>query len=254
MLKELFEAIGKNAVAANAVGIIHPEAEASDIYAIQGAPFELTWRQAAPLPRNHIVMDLKAIGEFCEFISHASPAIVAWYSRQGVVVLVDDTTRRDRVTLPLELSPQVKALQALEGSRKSFTQKELILFLRTTLAKCADPSLVDIFRRVKFRATQGGDAELTHGKSSIGRQLTAELTGQQAIPEYVAFSLPIFAASFLAVGRVECAIEVLPDSEQFQLIPLPGQIEAAIAEAEAKLGEAINDSLGEHGAAFYGKP
>jgi hypothetical protein len=219
---------------------------------------------AEPLTRSHTAASLQAVVDFAKRFSeditivseHSDGKIVeegrikctasVWYNRDGVTCLIDDQTRRDHVRLPLKLSPQIVALQSLEAIRKPMKQAEFVLFLRTVLHDCLSSAgeLLTVVRQLKFRVESAGQSEVQHGKSSIGRALTAELTGSRAIPEYVSLLTPIFAnATLQYYGTIQCALEPDAHTETFTLIPLPLQIETAISRAEEQLGQRLSGQL-----------
>ena len=260
MLKELYEAISRQAVEANEKQILQPPGGPEHVYGIVHRDGTVEWKEAAPHPRNHKAGDLDSLvanaERFAPQADGADTVAVCWYSRKGVVLLAEDATRRDRVTLPLTLSPQLAYLQRLEESkpRVQFTQADLVLTLRTTLARSISPDVVAVFRRLNFRKSSGGASEVGHGKASIGRELQAELTGSGAIPETLAFRVPVFAAGVPFEAAVECAVDVQAEAERFLLIPLPGEIENAITQAETYIGGILAENLPETVPAFYGEP
>jgi hypothetical protein len=73
------------------------------------------------------------------------------------------------------------------------------------------------------------------------------------LPEFVTLSVPVFAGPLAGWRReVPAALEVDPETETFQLIPLPGAIEAAVCSAEARVGEYLAEGAGEGVGIFYG--
>ena len=252
MLKEFIDCISERAVKAAGPFVTPVAAEPEHVYLLNGV------RQIAePRPRDHKAMSLQTIVAFAmrDVDSHDGNPPATWYSRSGVVLLLSDTTRRDRVTLALDYSPQLKRLQALEAQPKPFGQRELIFMLRTTFAHCLAPAgnILDVLRCVKWRSKAAADATVQHGKTSIGKTLEQELTGTGALPEYLTLDVPIFASGFPALrGNVELALEPDAATETFQLLPLPGSIETAIADAEARIGAELRAALGEGAAIYYG--
>ena len=207
---------------------------------------------AEPDPRDHKARDLSAIIAFAEAEQTKNSAV--WYSRDAVVCLINDDDRRDRVTLRLDLSPQILQLMAFEKNTISLKQSQLVILLRTTFAGCLSTAgeIITIVRNLKFKATIDGQSNLQHGSSSVGRALQQEITGAKAIPEEITLDVPIFANAFNFTGRIRVAIDIDIATETFRLIPLPLEIERAIAGAENKIGEALNGSLDVE--ALYGTP
>jgi hypothetical protein len=251
MLKEALEFLSQQARDGKKVQILKPEAEPKHVYAIVQEDGSAEWRDAQPQPRAHVAASIQPV---IDFASKADDAAV-WYSRAGVVALIDNDTRRDRVTLPLSLSPQMVKLLELERASHSFPQPAFVKLLRTTFADCLSTAgnLLDIIRTVKFINNDGGTAVVQQGKTSIGRQIQQEVTGAGALPDYVTLTVPTFAGAFLFRGPVRCALEVNTGDQTFQLLPLPGELEANQAGAEAAIGEVLRAGLGDV-PAYYGRP
>lgn len=258
MLQELFEAISAQAVKANSVQEIHAACEPNHRYALISPSGEIHWQEAEPKPRQHYAGDLSAIALFA---AKSGDKAAVWFSRAGVVCFTDDATRRDYIQLPLDLSPQLKAVMELERTRKPWKQRDLILFLRTTLRACLAPSgnIIAILRRVKFTVNSGAQSAIEHGKKSVGRQLDAEVTGTDVLPEYIGLDVPIFASGFPGItGRIELALEPDPETETFALIPIPGEVERLILSGEMAIGIKVAEALAEMSAedvpVYFGKP
>jgi hypothetical protein len=262
MLKETIDAIGALAVAASVPRVLPLDLEPDHVYAIADPKSgSLQIRQAVPSPRKHLAASPQAVFELAKQFSMPGHNVALWYHRTGLIALLDDDTRRDKVTLPLELSPQIKTLQELEKTPRTFKQHEFRKLLRITFCDCLAlcPNLIAIIERVKFRVGGQVEAAVGHGKASVGRQLESEVTGTGSIPEYVDLYVPIFASGFSGGSfsgcRVRCALEPDAPSESFQLIPLPGQIEEAIAWGESQIAKVIAEAdLGESVAVYHGIP
>lgn len=251
MLREFLQEVTKLANAAESVQIVEKFGNGKTRYRKpDGTLFEM---DSPAEPRKHNALDLSAV---CDFANSNKDSVV-WYSRSGVVCLIDDATRRDRVTLNLTYSPQMKLLQSLEANSKQFTQAELVLTLRTTFADCladeVSASLLPAVRAVTFTKNAEGESVIDHGKASVGKRLTEKATGAVAIPEYVTIRVPVFATAFSFAMPIRCAVDVDASAERFKLIPLPLQIENAIKAAEDSIFEAVEEML-EGSPLYYGIP
>lgn len=201
-------------------------------------------------PANHQAYDLNTVIRQCIVESDSGSEI--WYSREGVVGLLDCSDRRERCTLKLGFSPQILKLSE---PPKNMTQKEFLLLLRTTYADCGCDQLVGIVRNLKFANNQSGASSVTHGGVSVGRSIEQSVTGASSIPENVILSVPIFDRYFSCVGKIKCAIDIDASTETFRLIPLPLQIERAIRDAESFIGESIAGMDEKHKLlVYYGIP
>lgn len=254
MLKEAIEKIRELTEQSMRPVIICPDLEPDHIYLIAqpGQPPQRV--EAEPEPRDHAAQDLGTVLQFADEGSRV------WYSRNGVVVLLDDLERRDRVTLRLRLSEQLACLLVLESTPRQFSQQELILALRTTFRDClsAHPNLVDNLRHLRWKAGQQSDVTIKHGERSVGKQLESQVLGTDKLPEYLRLVVPVFANCFESVyASIDLALEPDTATEKFRLIPIPGLIEAQLRRAETRLGVLVVEALGEQASLVpvsYGSP
>lgn len=252
MLSELLKAISEQAVKANGVQTVTPPVGSKLDYGIVLPDGSFEWVDADPDPRQHKVYDVPSLVAFAEQMKAAKDdeagACVLWYSRTGAVLIVDDTTRRDRVTLPLSASPQLTALAALEGDGNGkLDQTALVKLLRVSLAGCwnlSQPNLAKNISKLKFKRTEDGYSEVTQGKASLGKSLLAEMSGVDPIPEEVTFAVPVFSGHPWT-ATVACDLQVIADEGKFALTPLAGEIEKAVRLGESRLARDITAEMTE---------
>lgn len=248
---------------ANAVQVMKATEEPPHVYYLREGTM-VRRVEAAPPVVGHVASTLETLAEKAadtvtgdEEPGEADSQI--WVDRTGVVLLLDGD-RRDKVTFTLSLSEQIQKLTTI--GQTSYTQKDFVFLLRTTFRDCLGLAgdLLPIVRKVKFNATQGGESEVKHGSVSLGKTLTAELTGTGTLPEYVTLALPVFAQAGVQAVRsmVQCALEPDAATCTFRLVPLPGQIEAAIGDGEnqvrARLLGLLEERMEGGVSVFMGKP
>lgn len=235
MLKEFLETVSSQAVKAAGQQHIHPKEEPGHVYFLDGKK-----HVAEPAPRKHVAFDLSAIIEFAQANAGAS----VWYDRDAVVCLIDDATRRDRVTLSLAMSDQLDEIHGWERG-KAFSQRELIFLLRTmfarNMARC--PNLLAALRKVNVTNNAGGSSEIKPGKVSVSRSVEHEVSGAASLPEHFELDVPVFDGVFPSVGgTVAIALELDAASPSpFTLIPFPGDLERVWRAAEEWIGDQLRD-------------
>ncbi len=248
---------------ANAVEVITAPGEPSHVYYLRERTM-VRRVEAAPAIIGHAASTLETLADkAADTVTGDEDAgesdAQVWVDRTGVVLLLD-AERRNKVTLALSLSEQITRLQSV-GSI-NYSQRELILLLRTTFKDALSQSgdLIPILRKVKFTASQNGESEVKHGGTSLGKTLLAEIHGTGAVPEYVTFSVPVFAQAGVRSVRaqVECALEPDAATQTFKLIPVAGAIEKAIGDGEKDIAEKLRGLLEERKAGgvsvFMGRP
>ena len=243
MLKEFVEQLAKQAVDAAMPRIIVSDRQPKDVFALAVPGQTPEWKVAQPAARDHKAACVATV--VAKTLTGTKPVI--WYSRTGVIGLLDDNSRRDRVTFALSPSPQMKELALLETHKDNLKQRDLIFMIRTTFKDCLGPAgnLLEVLRKITFTLGDSGTAVEKHGKRSVGRQIEEEMTGAAALPEYVRLDVPVFseAAVYRHTHRVELALEPDAATASFKFFPLPGQTEMAFGKAEDWLAEIIAEEL-----------
>ena len=111
----------------------------------------------------------------------------------AVVAILDDDTRRDRVTLHLNETALFTFLKTLPKSQ-GFDQPQMIRLLRTTLANSVGKQeILAAVRKVKFRQLASGETSIQHGNESMGQQIENEVTGAADIPDTLVVDTPIYS-------------------------------------------------------------
>lgn len=265
MLNELFQEIIKLGQQSALPKIIRHNEEPAHHYFLARPGGQITEHVTEPPTRNHMAGDLSAVAgwvvatwpnEKGEEYNIAELPVV-WFSRNAVTLFLDDSNRRNRITLKLSLHPQLKDLQTLEHSQTWHDQKSFVRLLRVKLAGCLQPenNALETFRRIRFKKVDEGSIAILHTKSSIGRQIEAEIAGASIIPEELLLMVPVFEGPLSEHSfPIRCAVETDPAKEAFQLIPFPGEIEKAICAAEKKIGRLLRGDMGEEIPIYYGTP
>lgn len=236
---------------------------ASPVVTVPGAPPNVFYvrqpdgtlklmNQAAP----SVAHTLYSLDSFARLAAAWGDGLV-WYSHAGATLQNDDF----RATYATVEHPVFATVRSIAAGTGMYRQDQLLTLLRTTFRDClpANSNLVELLRRVKLKAGQTADSEVQPGRVSLGKTMTAELTGAGVLPEYLTLSVPVFAnADLPARAAVEFVLDPVPAQEQFLFRPLPGQVEAAQAAAVADLAGRLADALAAAGAgsvpAYHGRP
>jgi hypothetical protein len=233
MLQELWEQMMSDAAKVKEPKLTPFDPTKDHVYIDGEGDLKVMSRQASV--RDHHAYDLETLARM------AGEYSAVWYSRHAITLLCNDEDRRDRATLKLSPSKQIGVLTSLENGR-AMSQRDLIFMLRSTFGDCLGPAgnLVELLRLVKFQIQETGESLVNRGKSSIGRQLSAELSAIDQLPERVTLNVPVFD-KFLTRYRanVVCILEPDEKTQSFQLLPMPGTIEAATQDAEQLLGNEL---------------
>lgn len=246
MDSKAIEAVAALAAAGQQPTAFRPEAEPEGVYWLchDGKAERVT---ADPPRRRHVAGDLPSLVAATVRITGEQMGRAAiWVSRSEVTALLFDGDRRDTVSLELEPSPQMKALQAWEGEPKWLDQAALVRVLRNTFRRStAGKDTVEIFRRLKLNLGVQAEHVHEHGRASAGRAIEAKVTGAKDIPEELTFREDVFAGGLSGIeARVTCTIELDAQSGKVALLPVAGEVEAAWLAAERSLAEQVWALLG----------
>jgi len=213
-----------------------------------------------PKHRDHVVYSVVEIARYAEELD-ASAEAVLWHSpppapvvtTAGAVVLVlDDTTRRDRVRLDLVLSRPFAALWNENQSPTTFDQRHFIRFLRLELGLPSED--IAPWRRLDWQLGDATRRHLGHGDERMGKELTANVSGSAGLPEELTVATTVYetgGARFPAT--VACYIDVDPAQQKIRVIPKPDQIRLAIDAVHGQIADKLAaDSSGVD--VFYGYP
>lgn len=256
MLKEFVEALSRLSVDA-ARPQVSDVAREKDVL-VKNPDGTVRIVEGKPPYRSHKAKDLGTIAAFASRFSGSA----IWYSRNEVVLLIDDADRRERVSISMDWSDQIKWLMDMEKSKRLVDQRKILQDLRTVLTPAAfqaAPKFIDLFKQIKFSAGSTTNADMQRGKASVGKEVMARVSFLAELPEMVTVSVPMFHNTFAnKCYDVSCAVEIWEAEEKFQMFPLPGQVEKAFAAAEGDIADSIGmlvDQDADDGVKiYYGAP
>lgn len=260
MLKEFLDRFIEHATSAVRPKIMRDNSEAEDVYYLCAPGQGAVRTVAEPHPRAYKAGSIDALASMVGSWGNNPGALSAiWFNRQGVFAYFDETTRRDRVAIDFQHTPQMKRLLCL-NDKQWMSQKEILKLLRIDLHGCleSEPGLIPLLRRVVFKADQGSVGQVLPGKASLSREMRAQVDGDTELPETVGMNATIFE-SLPYASKILCALEVNPESPEkpFSIFPLPGECEAAIQAAEKSVGDRLAALLADAGTdvpLHYGRP
>lgn len=264
-------ALGKKA---GGLTIYKPNGEASDnflVYNHQSGEYE---DRTFVSPRKHKAFGLQTVIDFAfrdydtdsTLVRDGGDLVSIWYNRNQVVAILDDTDylRHHRVTMGLQLSPQIKELLRLEQQVRPMKQAEIISYLRTKFHGCINnPQLLMTLRGLRFTASKANTGDIQHGRRNVTSDIAAEVIGAQTIPETFQLLVPVFASGLAYTEPVTMIVDINLEAETISMIPAPNAIEEAIASAERRTGELIKSMIDEANAdreekldinVYYGEP
>jgi hypothetical protein len=165
----------------------------------------------------------------------ASPIVEIFYSAekvQSVVYEADSEGRIRRHTLPLPLHPVFKLLEALTRT-KSYSQRDLIRFLRAELNANVEESVIEQFRHLNLNTSGEGSSVVDKGRTGVSRSLMQTIKAKESdIPDQITVKVPVYDIHEMLDQTFEVGVLVdcLPVDEGrpvFELTTIHSDLQAA---------------------------
>lgn len=249
LLAEAIKLIQETAVKASGaegkLDIVQPPGEPKHVYLAIKPNGDFQKLETSPAPRAHTLITLDEVIRFVNESGSVEETVV-WYDRNGVIVILDDATRRDTATLKLNFTPQLKLLQKLDAERPGFCQQDFRRILKLDLAGCLDsPYLLNWISDVKFASAQNSAGNLRSERESLGKDIDAQaVSGAGEMPEMVPLTVRIYDdPSLMETYGVRCQFHLEIQEKQFKLIPMPLEVHNAIELEVGYIGEKLRGSL-----------
>lgn len=238
MIREALELIQKTARDADAARVIvELSGDGRKAFVQQGA--EIKAFDIPPAVRNHKVASLADL--ICYMQSPPASHPVVWHNPLGVVLVLDDADRRDRVAFELTLSERFSMLKRLAKEKPALDQKAFVRLLRIQLG--LDATIVGKFRKVDFAAAAESSGEINHGSDKLGKTITAKVNNIAEIPDELNISVPVYQQTGEREEYlVRCAVEIDTQNRMFQLIPMPDELERVTDLAQASIHSRLQDA------------
>lgn len=230
MFLDLFEAFNKNAAERLRPSVVtvpgQPKSRVTLAY-----PDGLTIETAdVPIPPlDAVTSDLHTLVELVREHGPKDEAPEVWYSEKAVVGFFNRDTWHDQVTMPLHFTSRWQLVGSI-GSN-GYDQTQFIRLFRVGIGDAYYGDLVDRLRRIKFRTEQNTQSVAGKQTVSIGKSLNAELETETVLPDEIDLSVPVFVEFPAYRANLKFALETDLHGQKFQLIPLPGELDAGLAAA-----------------------
>lgn len=219
---------------------------------------ELVPRLAAPPSRDHRVWTLSDLIRFANDYANSKSVsgpggLVFWHCRTCVVLVLDDADRRDKMTFQLTYWSAFYTLVQLSASVVRYSQRDFVRLLQVHLG--VDRAIMTPFRKLDWNQQIHATGEVTPGRERLGKDVASQVAGTSGLPEDILMSTPVYAEQGeRETVQVRCLIDTFPAEEKLALIPLPGEVEAAIDAAQASIHERLIKALGSDARVYYGSP
>jgi hypothetical protein len=174
------------------------------------------------------------------------------YVSENSATLIMDAVeyKGDQCDCVLKHSDQFKTLARWHEEPEAMGQAELIRILRTTFHGCVPASVVTLFRTLELKSINDLKTHQGHGIESLGKSMTAKVTGTAELPDDITFVVPIWE-NWRISREVRCVLDVDPRLMEFKLIPVASEIERAKEAVELELCAYLRKELKDNTDAIY---
>lgn len=164
-----------------------------------------------------------------------------WYSHKyGVRGVRGRDDRRETITYPLAYAEAFRVLAASSTKAgQTFKHRDFVHLLRTLFKDKVPPLLLQAVTRINWNFGETGNADLAKtGRTSVDKKLVAELVGVETIPEYVTFTVPVWAELDFPVG-IEAYVSPNPADQSFTLFTTELNVNWAYRQADEFLANQV---------------
>jgi hypothetical protein len=175
--------------------------------------------------------------------------VVLYYSADKVQAFVRELggEERNRIhTLPLPLHPVFELLQG-HTTTKTYTQRELIRFLRAQLNAYVEESTIEQFRHLNLNTSGEGSSVVDKGRAGVSRSVMQTIRSKESeIPDSITVTAPVYEIDEMLYEpfEVKLLVDCLPDDDGrpvFELTTVHSTLEnarnRALEHLAAKLSE-----------------
>lgn len=229
MLKELFDAVLATAEKGFRPYVLPVPGMPDDrVFLVKPAGVEVEEKTLPQPPMNARAGNLEtlvAVGMLYA-TGKDQPTPEIWYNHQNVTAYQARELWDDAIVLELHQTERWKLVASLKN--KPYDQAEIIKLLRTGLGDAVDPSFLETVRKLIFVQQQKTQAGYEHGKTSMGKAIDAQLSGEVKPPDEIGLSVQVFE-EIPYKTYLRAAVDIDPTAGKFYLVPFPGEIEAGLA-------------------------
>ena len=205
-----------------------------------------------PPVRQHVVHTLADLISYAD-ANEDQPEVV-WFGPVGVVLVIDDADRRDRVVFPLSLSPRFETLRHLQLEKEWFSQPNFVRMLRVDLG-LDNVAVVSKFRKIQWASGSESEGNIQHGSDRVGKSVLAKVQNIDDLPDELNVSIPVYQqAGERDEYIVKCLIEIDTVNQLFQLVPRPDELERVVDLAQDGIRNRLTAALGTAFPIYYGQP
>lgn len=196
-----------------------------------------------PAIRQHVITDLRDLPAAAQ--EWAFERGVCWISAERVIIKINDVDRRDFIACPLFQSALLRTL--LEVARRGLMpQREFLDLLIEVLGDYITPQITSMVAMLKARTDSRQESSLGVGSGrdrGVG-EFISELNADDPLPEKVSFTADLFRdLPCETMQPIECRLKYSVQPIALGLMPLPDEVELAIARALRSIAQWLRDQL-----------
>lgn len=190
-----------------------------------------------------------------------------WHHYESVVLVLDDSDRRDTVKMPLPKTNLFQWLERTTTQPQRVDQRTFLTLLKQELAEAVSEmqliEFVSVLQAIKFRKSDETDSDLSRrGTEGLGRKIEQECTGADKLPEFLEIKAQIYRnLPEIEPAVVKVYVSIDFEKQQFVLTPCGDRVAEAVDGAQAILGDILRERIakaarkdGQPIQVYFGKP
>lgn len=248
MLAEFVNKIQEMARAAIGVSTQKVDGFPNEVFVVQGGSYT-----RVPLPPPMRKQALYTLTDLVTYLKDAAiaPAPEVYHNHQGVTAYLDAATRTEIVLVSYAMTKRAEHLFAMAASRKTFSVKDLVRFLRHDLD--VSSGTIGAFRTIDFERKGTGTNTVVHGRESLGRSVEAKVQNAESIPESFVVETTLFRnRGFDYDIKVMVDVEIESDQERISLSVKADDLNEEVEKVHAAIGLDLRGKLGDKVNVFFG--
>ncbi len=178
------------------------------------------------------------------FVGYEGENSVIWHSGNRAFMIVDDEDEQRRDSVAWNLKESSKFVSLATQAMKPREHKPFVKFVVKNLRDEFErdvPGLLGTIRNLKFATSDETEADIQHGRASMGRKIEQSVTGATELPETIALNVRRWAGLEIFV-EIESLLAVDMDNRTLAIEPLSDSVAQAELDAHKQLGDLLRDN------------
>jgi hypothetical protein len=223
--------------------LLYPRHEPEHVYYLRRADGEYERHEVLLAARRQTTLhDLTSLSSMLRAYEDAAGPQDAlalegvYVSDSQVVAILEDHHQRVSVKLPLPLHPAFALVSSFQKPTR-YTQKALVMLLRTQLVDHVDPQVIRLFEKLRFSSSINAAVTQQPMNASMDRSIAQAVKTETGtdVPAQIEFRVPVYDVRELRTQQqaIPVYVEYDHDASEFVLVAVHNRLREAQETAQA---------------------